>query len=81
MHAFRARPGFGTFDLGTLGGNRSEVRKTHLLSPVGLSQLANGETRAVYFGSTPIQDLGTLGGTQSYANGVTQQPQSLRCQW
>ena len=77
VHAFRARPGFGTFDLGTLGGHRSEVRKTYLFSPVGLSQLASGEMHAVYFGSTPIQDLGTLGGTQSYANGVTQQQQSL----
>ncbi len=79
VHAFRGRPGFLATDLGTLGGRRSEARRSYQYSVVGLSELANGETHAVHFDYPRPQDLGTLGGTQSFANGVTrpQQQQSL----
>jgi probable HAF family extracellular repeat protein len=70
VHAFRTIPGFSTTDLGTLGGQRSEARRSHQYSAVGLSELADGTAHAVSFESSVPKDLGTLGGTQSYANGV-----------
>ena len=76
VHALRAHPGFGASDLGTLpGGHRSEARRTYQYTAVGLSEV-DGSTHAVTFDGSP-KDLGTLGGSLSYANGVTRQGQSL----
>jgi len=63
-------------DIGTLGGIRSEARGGWSGWVVGTSQVASGAYHAFMYGGYPgaMRDLGTLGGSQSYAEGVTWNP-------
>ena len=71
QHAFRWRSGTFT-DLGTLGGESSEaggMNRDGIV--VGVAARADGRSHAVYWGSSGMVDLGSLGdGADSTASGI-----------
>lgn len=74
VHAFGGPSLRSLYDLGTLGGRGSEAHAQLRSggSPVGRAQTASGAWHAFMSGSGGLQDLGTLGGSLSSAEGITQ---------